>query len=196
MLSDPAVRLPRMDPALAALMGMIFGVAGGAGGQIVDRRHSARRDRDARNVALLEEAANALSRQRRQLQTQYSLWQAGLPIDDARVQEADRGVTEAIEDVWSTDNLLVIHFGADAEVTSAYRACVDNLDALRRLCRRTGFKPAQQHQQEWMKAAQAAVLSHRRFTQHVREVATQSGPHASRSLLSRPRLRAPRRQPT
>ena len=185
-----------MDPALAALIGMVFGVAGGAGGQVVDRRHSARKDRDARNVALLEQAANALSRQRRQLHTQFSLWQAGLPIDDARVQEADRLVAEAIEDVWSTDNLLVIHFGADAEVTSAYRTCVDNLDGLRRLCRRTGFKPSQHHQQEWMKAAQETVLSHRRFTQHVREVATRTGPHAARGMFAWARVRAPRRQPT
>jgi hypothetical protein len=142
-----------------------------------------------RQLALLEDALNNVSRERRLLYVGYSIWRHGTDPMDPKTLDNDEAVTEAVEAVWISENHLRIRFGEAAPVTTVYGALVDTLDVLMKVYNRhgdsAGNPPGPVDQRDWIDANNAVVRAQKHFVTSVRD---ETGP-VGRVRVGGPRTR-------
>lgn len=135
------------------------------------RRRDERRAEHDHELAVLEEALNNVSRERRLLHSGLRLWLDGVSYLDPRNTDNHQAVTEAIEAVWISENQVRIRFGDEAPVAVAFQTLQTALGRELKLYRRratlTGH-PTPEDERDCIDAHNGTVPALNAFVETVR----------------------------
>jgi hypothetical protein len=161
----------KMDSGLAAIVGAAVGAIGSSAAQVVANIRQAKDRKADRRLELLENALDLVARERRLLRSHLSLWRAGLPPDDRRVEDLDAQLALAIEEVWVAENSLRVHFRSDSEVVTQFSTLLLAMDDMKNALRRRPGPSTQEDLDQWAAANKSIVKIQLAFVDAIRSAA-------------------------